>query len=172
MSNFIGEDPSLFENYKKIQSKKNIESTPELQEKLYTTSLKFKEITQEPLGLKKVDQLPGIGSSTALKMREKDIEYAYQLLGIYLTMNHEENFKKYLKDEFAINKNYQICITNVINEYLNSFYNNQNDKMVDQVTGIYLKNKLDLSFVKINFPTLNISKFQEIIQLLLGISIN
>lgn len=168
MNNFLGQDHYLFETYKNVQSK--IENKPIINEEANsTTSIKYQEITQSPLGLKKVIQLPGIGPSTSVKMNEKGVEFAYQLIGIYLSLNNENDFKNYLKNEFSINKKYIICITSVINEYLNTFYDNKNDKLVDQVLGYFLENKMDNKKLAQKYPNLNFEEFNKIVSLLLGI---
>lgn len=165
-NNFLGEDNTLLNIYKSGQQP-TINPRKELTERLYTTSIKYKDIGQSPIGKKQIEQLPGIGSMTAKKMNEKGIFFIYQLLGIYLTFENSLDFKNYLKEEFEINKYYQICIANVISEYLSTFYNNK-DKRLDQVTSFFLTHDLNLDLVRENFPTLDITQFEFLMHNFLG----
>ncbi|XP_022329506.2 barrier-to-autointegration factor-like [Crassostrea virginica] len=76
---------------------------------------------REPLGEKSVQQMAGIGKQQAEKLKDEGYEKAYQILGMFLQCNkEEEKFKSWLKTTCGANKKQQSDCFLCLQEWCNN----------------------------------------------------
>lgn len=88
-----------------------------------STTKKHAEFVKGPMGDKDVSAIAGVGGATEDKLKVKSITKAYQLLGLFLTLNKESTaFKNYLLENFGIQDRestpISICLTEWVTQYL------------------------------------------------------
>ena len=72
----------------------------------------------EPIGIKKVTEIAGIGAVYGEKLKKSGFEYAYILLGQFLLHKKKEHiFTEWLIFNFQINKRYAKSCFNCLNEW-------------------------------------------------------
>ncbi|XP_029642901.1 barrier-to-autointegration factor B [Octopus sinensis] len=69
-----------------------------------STSQKFRNFVDEPMGDKSVKQLAGIGDTLGDRLIEKGYEKAYNVLGQFLLLNKDEElFKDWISETINAN---------------------------------------------------------------------
>lgn len=89
---------------------------------LSSESSKVRDFVSEPLGDKPVTAIAGIGKATSERMASLGINYAYQLVGIFL--QHKKDrvlFRTHLSSSFGMNNNHLVATTNCIGSWVDSY---------------------------------------------------
>lgn len=80
-----------------------------------STTLKHRIFTGEPMGDKKITEIPGIGPVAEKKFAKHNYNFAYQIFGEYLILKKDvEVFSKFLSDIGGMNApNIKNCVESI-----------------------------------------------------------
>ena len=75
-----------------------------------TNSKKHKDFVSTPMGSKDVTKIPGIGEKIGGNMNEREINFAYEVFGMFLVVKkNKDNFFKWLKQFVANAEHREEC---------------------------------------------------------------
>lgn len=101
----------------------NLEISTDFNKKNYISeSKKVKSFLAEPLSQKPLRHIPGIGPVGEENLKKQDIIYCYQLVGLFLFLNNEEKFLKFLLEN-GIQENYSKVVVENIKSWCMTFIN-------------------------------------------------
>ncbi|KAI0988878.1 hypothetical protein GJ496_001544 [Pomphorhynchus laevis] len=72
--------------------------------------------TNDSIALKPISVIPGIGQVYSERMRNHDIIYARQLVGIYMQIGNIPKFQHWLKEKFGMNERWSITTAEALAE--------------------------------------------------------